>query len=63
MRYSAQMYHASSAPTRFPATHSKIDQLKLKATPMVMAFAIECWKPQKINKGTPSKIPIGEPLR
>lgn len=42
MRYGAQMYHASSAPTRFPATHSMIDQLKLKATPMVMTFAIEC---------------------
>ena len=33
---------AAMAPTKLPKAHNAIVQLKPTATPMVMAFAIEC---------------------
>ena len=42
---------------KLPMIHIRIDKSKVLATPNVIILAIQCWKPQKINKGIPYMIP------
>ena len=53
------MYHISMDPIKFPNMHIVIDQFHVLATPIVMMFAIQCWKPQNMNNGIPNIIPRG----
>ena len=59
---SFDMYHINSDPIKFPNTHIIIEVCHVFATPMVIMFAIQCWKPQKMNKGIPNIIPSGVPF-
>ena len=56
------MYQVKSEPTKFPKTQRKIVALKVPATPSVTMLATQCWKPQKMNSGTPKIIPSGVPF-
>ena len=47
----------NNEPIKLPITHKIIDISIVLATPKVIIFAIQCWKPQKINNGIPYIIP------
>ena len=48
-----------SEPARLPMMQRIRLQCQVVAMPKVITLAIQCWKPQKMNSGTPSKIPSG----
>ena len=49
-------------PTKLPTAQSNIVQLQFTAAPAVMTLAILCWKPARMNNGTPMKTPQIEPI-
>ena len=48
-------------PTKFPRAHNRIVQLQFMAAPAVITLAMLCWKPAKMNNGTPINTPQIEP--
>ena len=59
---SFEMNHMNSEPIKFPSMHIIIDKSNVLATPSVIMFAIQCWKPQNINNGIPYIMPRGVPF-
>ena len=56
------MNHINIEPKKLPKIQIKIEKSKVLATPKVIIFAIQCWNPQKINKGIPKIIPTDVPF-